>query len=87
MNRSVDRILQSLAALELRGLGSLDGEGLACVRVDADSGCSLADFESAKANQLDLAALCKLFSYCICESLEGLLSFFLCKSGSQLLSL
>ena len=73
----VDRILQSLAGLELGSLGSSDGHGLAGVRISAFSCSSLGNFESTEADKLNLLTLLELFSNNIRESLQSLLSILL----------
>ena len=53
----VDSVLQCLASLEGRGLGSGNLDLLVGAGIPAGAGAALADLEGAKAHQLDLVAL------------------------------
>ena len=54
---AVDSVLQGLASLKGRGLGSGNLDFLVGAGVTAGAGAALADLEGAKADQLDLLAL------------------------------
>ena len=58
---AVDGILQTLAGLECRHLGSLDFDGFAGLGIFTLAGSTLADFEGTEADQGDLVALLEGF--------------------------
>ncbi len=76
----VERILERLASLEFRRIGSLNFHSFLGLRVAAHTSCSLANFKCTKSNELNLAAILKFINYGLGKSLKSCCCVLLAKA-------